>query len=166
MNSEPRLIILSDTRKSISDTGRRVRRNWLSNQEIGDRVKGVRKALGGITQKELARRVGRPGSQSVISEIETTGREPDPGILDDIAALIGEGLEYFQVQEGEGESERREKLVAARWMERLAAQLRKEADPTPLPEDAGVPDAARAASRSAEVSRSGKQARKRGRAGG
>jgi transcriptional regulator with XRE-family HTH domain len=108
---------------------------WLPTKEIGRRVLDIRTGLG-VSQKELAARVGRPGSQAEIGRIETGTKEPEANILADIAALAGLTIEHFQ--EGAPNTERAEKLAAAKWMRRLADELSADAlatPPTAPPED-------------------------------
>lgn len=94
------------------------------------RVRAIREELR-LKQQEFAERLGRPGSQSVVSEIERGAREPEPTILLDIAALAGKGVEHFQAVPDAGEAERRDKLTVLRWLEAQAAAIRAEVEVTP-----------------------------------
>lgn len=123
---------------------------WLDKRELAEKLREVRLVvLGGISQEELARRVGRPRSQGVISKLETGSRAPEPKILMDIAALIGEGPDYFQVPDDGQEQERRDKLVVAAWLEGAAKRLRAAA--TSPSGDAKAPDDPEAARAKAEA---------------
>lgn len=104
---------------------------WLPPNELAERVRELRARLG-VTQAGLAEIAGRPGSQSEIGKLETgrwKGEEPNVPLLAAIADAAGETLGYFR--EVAPEDLVREKLIAARWMERLAAQLRAEATSAP-----------------------------------
>jgi transcriptional regulator with XRE-family HTH domain len=100
--------------------------NWLPASEIGARVREIRAALG-LTQKELAGHIGRPGSQSEISLIERGRKQPDAALLLDVASLAGRSLDHFH-EDGTDPHQwvRAEMLVAAKWMERMAEHLREE----------------------------------------
>lgn len=102
---------------------------WLPPKELGKRVLELRNRLG-ASQPELAALVGRPGSQAEISKLERgkwRGEEPNTPLLAKIAEVAGESLAYFREARDSGEEERREKMIAAQWMRRMADYLQQDA---------------------------------------
>lgn len=128
-NSAHTVISLTARRKISTANALMTGPKWLSDKEIGRRVREIRLSLK-LTQLQFARLIERPGSQSEISALERADRKrpQDANLLGSIAAAGGLTLEHFQ--EGAEDTERAEKLVAAKWMRRLADQLAAEARAT------------------------------------
>lgn len=114
---------------------------WLDHKEIGRRAKEIRERLK-LSQDDMAVALGVPKSQSDIAKLEKgalwKGGEPNVKLLIKLAALGGYGIDYFRV--GTPDETRREKLIAAKWMEEMAKRLREEAVATPLDEDGDEDD--------------------------
>ncbi len=86
----------------------------------------------GVSQARMAELTGRSAaSQSDIGKLEKgtlwkADQGPNVRLLMDIAGLVDERVEYFQ-DGGPTDTERRDKLITAEWMEKMARQLREEA---------------------------------------
>lgn len=139
---------------------------WLDHKEIGRRVAEIRDGLE-LSQRELAEKIGRPKSQGDIAKIEkgtlwAEGAEPNARLLLDVAELGGVTIQHFQAG-GSARSERDEKLIAAKWMTRMAERLRQEALATPQPAGATLPVEGEHATRTQglESAAGGKRGRKR-----
>jgi transcriptional regulator with XRE-family HTH domain len=101
---------------------------WLSGEEIGDRVRAIRKSLR-YSQKAMAGALGRPGSQRTIGRIEAgtfwvEPKRPDPRLLEEIGALAGLGLDHFRVAADVTNPDLSEAIIILNWLDRTAEELR------------------------------------------
>lgn len=103
--------------------------NVPSRKEIRDRWIRLRERLG-WTQADAGRELGIPGGQAGVAQFESAKRPIPQKYLAAMAARAGEVLTYFY-DGGGPDTERRDRLIAADWMERTAKRLREEATAPP-----------------------------------
>jgi transcriptional regulator with XRE-family HTH domain len=76
---------------------------WLSNQEIGLRIRQIRDA-GRLSQGELAERIGLAGGQAQVSKWERGLNRPSEQFLQRIATVGGVSVSVFAASGGAPES--------------------------------------------------------------
>lgn len=87
-NSELGIILLRYKKKGIKMFGKLIKKQD-SQEVVGNAVLELRKSMG-LTQKELADRVGKP--QSTIARIETGNMAPSFSLISDIATALNKKL--------------------------------------------------------------------------
>lgn len=68
---------------------------WLDKPEIGEKIKEIR-IRKGLSQLDLAERLGMPQGQAEVSRWERGVRRPGYEKMLEIAKLVGRGVEIFQ----------------------------------------------------------------------
>jgi len=97
---------------------------WLSDIEIGEKIHELREGSK-HSQAKLAGLIDRKGGQSDLSKWETGAVSVPRSALIDIARVYGVDVTYFQV--AGPDRERQGMQVAARWMDKMADELRSRA---------------------------------------
>ena len=69
---------------------------WLSQKEIGETVKLIREQVG-LTQEELAVRLGLAGGQQLVSKWERGIKRPGYEKMRQVAGLVARDVDVFQV---------------------------------------------------------------------
>lgn len=105
---------------------------------LGKKIREIRLRLD-KSQKAFATALGAPGRQSDVSEWERGVSRPSLETLTKIAELAGESVVIFRANGRTPDDQRRVKLLAAEYLDQLAAQIRLEAT-----QESGDGDAAQA----------------------
>ena len=110
---------------------------WLPKRELGQQIKEIREVQLKQSQPTFAEALGRPRSdQGAVSTWERGDAYPPDETIVEIARVAGVPLSRFMELPDTEDREIGEMLVAAKWMDKMAAELRERA--TDLSENDGT----------------------------